>query len=98
MHYKSEWSITLGYKIRMWVRKDIFFKKSTFISEWSQSIFFLKWLEEQVKSQHELPRPISEGSEVASQRRLLLRRNVALMPIPELPSWKMEVESLFIVF
>lgn len=44
-----------------------FFKKNTIVYEESQFIFFLKWSEEQVKSQHEFWRPGHEGSEVALQ-------------------------------
>lgn len=66
--YKSEWSVVmLGYKVRMWTWEGIFFKKNTIVYEESQFISFLKWSEEQVKSQHEFRRPGHERSEVALQ-------------------------------
>lgn len=59
-----------GYKVRMGVRRDIFFKKKqNIISEESQFIFFFppKWLEEWVKSQHELHSPVFEGLAVLAE-------------------------------
>lgn len=47
--------------------EGIFFQRNTIISEESQFVFFLKWLKEQVRSQHEFQRPVHEESEVALQ-------------------------------